>query len=175
MSGLRKKKLIWSVRLHLNFGSGHQKFLLVSIRGSKIRKHLSHEILCFVKVARLSWDTTMLHLKLRTTLIWIRISAQFGLNQLSEGSKVHVTRIPGVASALLHMLIGVQSEYYSWKRKVVHNVQNRNMTKWTPGPQLLSGILACFNKVNLTPVVLVAFYLMITVIIFFVIVSSVIV
>ena len=101
------------MRLHLNFGSGHQKFLLVSIRGSKIRKHLSHEILCYVKVARLSWDTTILHLKLRTTLIWIRISAQFGLNQLSEGSKVHVTRIAGVASALLHMLIGVQSEYYS--------------------------------------------------------------
>ena len=85
------------MRLHLNFGSGHQKFLLVSIRGSKIRKHLSPEILCYVKVARLSWDTTILHLKLRTTLIWIQISAQFGLNQLSEGSKVHVTRIPGVA------------------------------------------------------------------------------
>ena len=99
------------MRLHLNFGSGHQKFLLVSIRGSKIRKHLSPEILCYVKVARLSWDTTILHLKLRTTLI--RISAQFGINQLSEGSKVHVTRIAGVASALLHMLIGVQSEYYS--------------------------------------------------------------
>ena len=132
MSGLRKKKLIWSVRLHLNFGSGHQKFLLVSIRGSKIRKHLSHEILCFVKVARLSWDTTMLHLKLRTTLIWIRISAQFGINQLSEGSKVHVTRIPGVG--ISKCTIAYVNWSAIWKRKVVHNVQNRNMTKWTCSP-----------------------------------------
>ena len=96
-----------------------------------------HEILCYVKVARLSWDTTRLNLKLRTTLIWIQISAQFGFNQLSEGSKVHVTTITRAASALLHMSMGVQSEYYSWERKVVHNVQKRNMTEWTPGTQLL--------------------------------------
>ena len=68
-----------------------------------------HEILCYAKVARWGWDTTtMLHLKLRTRLIWIQISAQFGLNQLSEGSKVHVTRNPRVASALLHVSMRLQ-------------------------------------------------------------------
>ena len=120
------KNLIWSEWLDLNFCSGYHKsfcwslFMVLKLENTRL---VPHETPCHIKFVKCDWDLTML--KLRKTLIWIEISAQFGPNQLSEGSEIHVTTTP---SALLH----VCQLKCNWKEGGCAEEKQDQMDPWEP-------------------------------------------